>query len=103
MNKMLNIAAVLLSAMLLLSLCPMPYGYYTLVRFFAAVFFVCLSISCLKRNQEALAVLTGSLALLFQPFIKLTLGREMWRVIDVIVALALISLVIYNVTKKFRQ
>lgn len=33
----------------------------------------------------------GALALLFQPFIKIALGREMWNVVDVAVALALIG------------
>lgn len=49
----------------------MPYGFYQLVRFVAFVGF-------------------GVLALLFQPFFKIALGRELWNVVDVVVGIGLI-------------
>lgn len=32
----------------------------------------------------------GALALLFQPFFKIALGRELWNIVDVIVAIGLL-------------
>ena len=43
-----------------------------------------------KKNE--LAITFGALALLFQPFIKVALGRTMWNVVDVAVAIGLIVL-----------
>ena len=37
-----------------------------------------------------LFLLTGALALLFQPFLKISLGRYLWNVMDVLVVVALI-------------
>lgn len=82
---------LILAAALLVCLLPMPYGYYTLVRFGAMVVFAYLAWNNYKRNRESLMVTCGALALLFQPFMKIALGRVMWNVVDVIVAFALIG------------
>jgi len=42
------------------------------------------------KKQEMCAVAFGALALLFQPFVKIALGRTMWNIVDVIVAILLI-------------
>lgn len=42
------------------------------------------------QSKVALTVTFASLALLFQPFIKVALGRTIWNVVDVIVAVLLI-------------
>lgn len=44
------------------------------------------------QSKVALTATFASLALLFQPFIKVALGRTMWNVVDVIVAILLILL-----------
>ena len=49
-----------------------------------------------KEKKECLAYSFGTLALLFQPFYKIALGRTVWNVIDVIVAIGLIALFIYE-------
>lgn len=79
-----------LAIALLLCLFPMPYGYYTIVRFAAMIIFGCMAFSFYKEKKIPLCVIAGSLALLFQPFFKIVLGRTMWNVIDVIVAIALV-------------
>ena len=38
----------------------------------------------------------GGLALLFQPFFKIALGREMWNVVDVIVGAILLVLILFK-------
>ena len=83
---------LILAALLLLCLLPMPYGYYTLVRFAAMVVFGCMAFNFYKEERILLCVLAGSLALLFQPFFKLVLGRTIWNVVDVVVAILLVLL-----------
>ena len=83
---------LILSAILLLCLLPMPYGYYMLVRFVSMVAFGVMSYQYIQKKQTAWAITFGALALLFQPFLKVALGRTMWNIVDVIVAVLLIVL-----------
>lgn len=88
---MKQVSAVL-SLLLLLCLAPMPYGYYQLVRFVAMVVFGVMAYKYYEEKKNVLAITFGALALLFQPFIKVALGRTMWNVVDVAVAIGLIVL-----------
>lgn len=81
-----------LAAVLLLCLAPMPYGYYTLVRFLATVVFGIYAYRCYMAKKEAMTWVFVTLALLFQPFAKVALGREIWNIVDVIIAIGLIAL-----------
>ena len=83
---------LILAALLLLCLAPMPYGYYQLVRFVAMVVFAVMAYQYSEKKQEGLMVVFGALALLFQPFIKIALGRTLWNVVDVAVAILLVVL-----------
>lgn len=80
------------AALLLLCLAPMPYGYFQLVRFVAMVVFAVMAYQYSEKKQEGLMVVFGALALLFQPFIKIALGRTLWNVVDVAVAILLVVL-----------
>ena len=80
-----------LAAVLLICLAPMPYGYYTLVRFLATVVFGIYAYRCYMTKKEGLTWVFVTLALLFQPFAKVALGREIWNIVDVIVAIGLIA------------
>lgn len=82
----------ILSLLLLLCLTPMPYGYYQLVRFVAMVAFGVMAYKYYEEKKNELAITFGALALLFQPFVKVALGRTMWNVVDVAVAILLIVL-----------
>ena len=81
-----------ISLIILLFLCllNMPYGYYQLVRFVAFIVFSILSYKAHKKNRNVEMIIYGGLALLFQPFFKIYLGREMWNMVDVIVGVGLI-------------
>ena len=85
-----------LSAIFLLCLAPMPYGYYTLVRVIATVVFGIYAYKCYVAKKEGLTWVFVTLALLFQPFAKIALGRVIWNVIDVIVAIGLIVLFFWD-------
>lgn len=82
----------ILAAMLLLCLAPMPYGYYMLVRWAAMVVFAVTASNYYAENKKELAITFGALALLFQPFIKIALGRTIWNIVDVVAAILLIIL-----------
>ena len=83
---------LILAALMLLCLAPMPYGYYMLVRFVAMVAFGLMAYQYYCRNKTIAATVFGVLALLFQPIYKIALGRATWNVIDVVVAALLIGL-----------
>ena len=83
---------LILAAMMLLCLAPMPYGYFMLVRFVAMVAFGVLAYQYYKNKKTVAACTFAVLALLFQPFYKIVLGRALWNVVDVAVAILLIAL-----------
>ncbi|MDY3344320.1 hypothetical protein PG326_03525 [Riemerella anatipestifer] len=86
----MNLIKILLPFLLLICILDMPYGYYQLVRFIALICFSMLAYQ--YRNNHTLLVIFISLALLFQPFIKIALGRTLWNIIDVVVAIFLLIL-----------
>ncbi len=81
---------IILALLFLLCLFKMPYGYYELVRFLALVGFAILAYGELQNNNTVWVIVYVALALLFQPFFKVALGRELWNAIDVVVAIALL-------------
>ncbi len=82
----MNRIKLVMAIALLLCLLPMPYGYYVLVRFAAMVVFAIMAYQYYIKKNETLMVVFGALALLFQPLIKIALGRGMWNIVDVVVA-----------------
>ena len=81
-----------LAAMLLLCLAPMPYGYFMLVRFVMTVACGWMAYQYYLRQKAVGTWVFGILALLFQPMYKIALGRTVWNIVDVIVAIFLIVL-----------
>lgn len=78
--------------MMLLCLAPMPYGYFQLVRFVAMIVFGLMAYHYYQNQKMVATWVFGALALLFQPIYKIALGRVVWNVVDVIMALLLIAL-----------
>lgn len=68
----------------------MPYGYYQLVRFLALIGFGILAYQANQQGKQTEMIIYGALALLFQPFFKIALGRELWNIVDVIVGIGLL-------------
>ena len=61
--------------------------------------FLYLSIEANKKDKENEMIIYGALALLFQPFIKIAFGRDIWNIIDVIVSIGLILSLFKKPTK----
>lgn len=91
-NKQIIIINLVMALILLLCLFDMPYGYYQLVRFISAAVFGLYAYHYYEKEEKLLFFIFLSLAVLFQPLIKIKLGRDIWNFVDVAVALWLIYL-----------
>lgn len=85
-----NIIKIVLAILFFLCLPDMPYGYYQFVRFAGLVGFAILTFQANQKIRQAEMVIYGGLALLFQPFFKIALGKEIWNIIDLIVGIGLV-------------
>ena len=80
----------------------MPYVYFQLVRFLAMIIFLYFGNIAYQEKKENLAYVYFGLAILFQPILKIALGRTIWNMIDVVVGIWLIFLAYteYHTVKK---
>jgi hypothetical protein len=85
-----NAIKVVLAILFFLCLTEMPYGFYQFVRFSGLIGFAILAYQANQQGRQTEMIIYGGLALLFQPFFKVALGRQMWNTVDVIVGLGLI-------------
>ena len=90
---------ILVALLLFLCLSDMPYGYYNMVRFVMTAACVYFAYEYHKIKKEKLVFMFIFLALLFQPFEKLALGRAVWNLVDVMVGIGLLYLA-YDEWKK---
>jgi hypothetical protein len=90
MNLILNnIIKIILAILFFLCLLDMPYGYYQFVRFAGLIGFGVLVYQANQKGRQTEIIVYGGLALLFQPFFKITLGRQMWNIVDVVIGIGL--------------
>ena len=94
-----TIIKITFSIIFLLCLLDMPYGYYQTVRFIGMLGFALLAYYSYDDNKKVEVIIYIVLALLFQPFLKVALGRTIWNVVDVIVSAGLIVSVFLNSKK----
>lgn len=85
-----KIIKIVLAGLFFLCLADMPYGYYQFVRFAALVGFIILAYESIKKEKIVEVIIYVALALLFQPFFKIALGRLMWNIVDVVVGVGLL-------------
>jgi hypothetical protein len=81
---------IILAIFFFLCLADMPYGYYQFVRFIAMIGFGYLAYSSNQLKKETETIVFVALAILFQPFFKIALGRTLWNIIDLIVGVGLL-------------
>lgn len=82
---------IVLTILFLLCLLDMPYGYFQIVRFAGLVGFGILAFQANETKSKEMTIIFIGLALLFQPFFKIALGRQIWNIVDVIVSIFLIA------------
>ncbi|MEI6519750.1 MAG: DUF6804 family protein [bacterium] len=61
-----------------------PYGYYNLLRLICCAVFLYLSVSAYNRKDNNWIWVFGVMAILYNPFIKIYLNREMWSIVNII-------------------
>lgn len=94
-----SIIKLTLSILFLLCLLHLSYGYYQAVRFLGMLGFALLAYFSYQQQQKVAVIVYIALALLFQPFLKIALGRTIWNIVDVIVAIGLILSLFYKSKK----
>jgi hypothetical protein len=85
-----NIIKISLAILFFLCLADMPYGFYQFVRFAGLIGFAVLAYQANQQGRQTEMIIYGGLALLFQPFSKIALGRQMWNIVDVVVGIGLL-------------
>lgn len=98
--KNLNFIKLFLAFILIACLADLPYGYYQFVRFAALVGFGYLAYNANEKGAKNEVFIYLALAILFQPFFKIALGRSLWNVIDVVVGIGLIVSLFKSDNKK---
>tara|TARA_B110000285_G_C15069838_1_gene587263 strand:+ start:1226 stop:1528 length:303 start_codon:yes stop_codon:yes gene_type:complete len=96
MEKIIKIA---LAILLFVCLLDMSYGYYQLVRFIALVGFSVLAYRSYEKEYKNEMIIYLGLALLFQPFFKIALGRDLWNIVDIIVGIGLLTTIFLKFDK----
>lgn len=95
-----KIIKIILAILFFICLANMPYGYYELVRFVALVGFAILAYYANESGNKIKVIIFIALAILFQPLVKIALGRNLWNIIDVIVGAALLVSIFLPLQKK---
>lgn len=85
-----KIIKVVLAVLFFLCLLEMPYAFYQFVRIVGLIGFAILAYKVYEQGRQTEMIIYGGLALLFQPFFKISFGRQMWNVVDVVVAIGLL-------------
>ncbi len=78
----------------------MPYGYYQFVRVISFTILGYLAYSEHLKANKALFILYLFGAILFNPFIKVALGRTIWQIVDIVVAVFLISTTFVDIKRR---
>lgn len=78
---------------LFLALLPLPYEYFSILRIYAVIVFGILLLQIPTKNQNLknwTFIMYIALILLYQPFIRIPLGRTLWNIIDVVAVIWLL-------------
>jgi len=88
--KIRAIIKIILAIFFFLCLADMPYGFYRIVRFAGLVGFVILAYQASQHGRQTEMIVYSGLALLFKPFFKISLGRDVWNNVDVVGGIGLL-------------
>jgi hypothetical protein len=70
-------------AALALALLPLPYGYYLLLRVVMCGLFSYLAYLSWQSRGQGLTWVCGAIAVTYNPFVPLHLGREVWVLVNI--------------------
>ena len=80
----INILKVVLIVLFILCWLDMPWTYFQLVRSIGMIGFAILSYDENIKGNKHMAILWGLSAIIINPVVKVSLGRSLWNIIDLI-------------------
>jgi len=99
-NKKIWVPHIVSIAMLIWALYPdNPYGYYTLLRFICCACFAFIAFRYHETGKETWVWIFAVAAIIYNPFIRIHLSREIWSVAN-IATILIISASLYTQNKK---
>ncbi len=99
-SKRIWIPQALASFMLLLALNPKnPYGYYVLLRWVCCPIFLYLAHQAYLKNNQPWVWILGVTALIYNPFLTVHLGREIWSIVNIITVGIAVASIFYVKTR----
>lgn len=85
-----TIIKIVLAVLFLVCLLDMPFGYYQLIRFLGMIGFGLFAFRAYSRKDNTYFIIWLASVILINPLFKISLGRDIWNIIDVIWALWLL-------------
>jgi hypothetical protein len=82
-----TIPALIVAVMMLVAVLPLPYGYYTFLRWVTCAVAVFIAVVSYLWGRYWATWLFGAVAILFNPFVPIYLTKEIWQPINIVCAL----------------
>lgn len=82
MRRIPCLQIVIIAALLVAVFCRMPYGYYTLLKVICCAGFAYLAYKAHEKKSDAWMWVFGVVAVVYNPFVKIHLGREIWTLVN---------------------
>lgn len=96
MKNQTTITKIVLAVLFVLCLVDMPYGYYQFVRFLGMIGFAFLAFNEFEQENLGWSMFYVVSAILINPIFKISLGRELWNIIDIVWAIILVATIFYK-------
>lgn len=87
----MSITKIVLAVLLVFCLADMPYGYFQFVRFLGMIGFAFLAFNEFEKEKNGWALFNILSAILINPIFKISLGRELWNIMDIVWAIILVA------------
>ena len=98
-NKIL-IIKIVLTILFIICLTDMPYGYFQFVRFLGMVGFSFLAFNEYKKEKKGWMIFYIISTILINPIFKISLGRELWNIIDIAWVIIFVGTIIFDRKKQ---
>jgi hypothetical protein len=78
--------SILVACFLLLAVLELPYGYYTLLRIIVCIYSALIAVLAYTQDKRFWVIPLALIALLFNPLMPIYFDKEIWIVLDIVVA-----------------
>jgi hypothetical protein len=89
MKNQISITKIVLAFLFIFCLADMPYGYFQFVRFLGMIGFAFLAFNEFEKEKKGWAIFYIVSAILINPIFKISLGRELWNIIAIILVVTI--------------